>query len=93
MEEINTSDIVKISDEDFKTEDITKITKVPDNLPPYQVIKLVLKIPEDPAFGTRVRQFFYSGLNNLGNSLAKNKTAFESPFIVVSNEFLILIYH
>ncbi len=42
LDEINSSDIVKMIDDDFKCDDVTKISKVPESLPAYQVcVKLL----------------------------------------------------
>ena len=43
LDEINNSDIVKMTDDDFKCDDVTKISKVPESLPAYQVCVKLLK--------------------------------------------------
>lgn len=39
LEEINASDVCKIGEEDFKNSDSSKISKMPDSLPAYQVFE------------------------------------------------------
>ena len=38
LDEINSSDLMKITEDDFKKLDVTKINKLPESLPAYQVI-------------------------------------------------------
>ena len=41
LDEINTNDVVKITEEDFKGEVMNKISKMPESLPAYQVLRIV----------------------------------------------------